>query len=257
MRTQLARHLRNNLVGYLALSVALGGSSYAAVQSSQAPAKKITACYAKKTGAVRVITKGKCRKKTEKSLAWNQTGPTGPAGSAGAQGPQGTQGPQGVQGEKGLKGDQGETGPANGPAGGDLQGSYPDPLVRLQTYAASQNDVGVFSSTDCSIEGVEVPVTVPPSGLVEVMAVVSMKASSNTVNACINGQRVLSTNSLTPVTLHTVRGSTTGTQTANQAEWIARFLPPGPATIQLQFDLDGSGSPPLVDDQKLLVRAIN
>lgn len=45
----------------------------------------------------------------------------------GQQGPPGPQGPQGVQGAQGLVGPQG---PADGPAGGDLAGSYPDPELR-------------------------------------------------------------------------------------------------------------------------------
>jgi hypothetical protein len=258
MRARITGHLRNNLIAYVALFAALGGTSYAAAVQGAAE-KKITACYAKKTGSVRLLVKAKakCRKKTEKALAWNQAGPAGPAGAAGAAGAPGAAGAAGEQGPRGEKGETGPAGPLNGPAGGDLDGTYPNPSVQLHTFASTDLTKGIFSSSDCAEDGVKVDFTVPPSGLVEVMAVVSMQASSNTVNACINGQKVMSTTLLSPTTLYTKRGSMTGTTTANDAEWLVRFLPPGPASMQLQYDLDGGGSAPSIHSQKLLVRAIN
>jgi hypothetical protein len=48
----------------------------------------LKACANKKTGAMRYISKGSC-KKTEKSLSWNQMGPQGTPGSAGVAGTNG------------------------------------------------------------------------------------------------------------------------------------------------------------------------
>jgi hypothetical protein len=59
-------------------------------------------------------------------------GPQGPIGPQGLQGPAGPAGPQGLQGPEGPMGLQGPQGPAgniSGPAGGDLVGNFPNPVV--------------------------------------------------------------------------------------------------------------------------------
>jgi Collagen triple helix repeat (20 copies) len=80
---------------------------------------KISACYTKVGGVVRVIDveKSPPQKCTthENAISWNQTGPPGPAGPPGPPGPKGDQGDPGPAGPKGDKGDQGEQGPP-GPA---------------------------------------------------------------------------------------------------------------------------------------------
>lgn len=60
----------------------------------------IAACANKTTGAMRLLTKGVC-KKTETKVTWNQQGPTGAAG---------TNGEPGTKGEAGVKGDTGASG---------------------------------------------------------------------------------------------------------------------------------------------------
>ena len=72
------------MVAYIALFVALGGSAYA-VTGTSSPV--IQACYARKTGALRLLRSGRCAH-DERLLSWNQeglpgaTGPQGPPGTA-------------------------------------------------------------------------------------------------------------------------------------------------------------------------------
>ena len=91
-------------VAAIALLVALGGASYAAVSL---PRNSVGTAQLK-NGAV---TPPKVSKKTV-ALFKGQRGAAGPRGSQGPPGSQGTQGPAGPQGI------QGPQGPATGPAGG-------------------------------------------------------------------------------------------------------------------------------------------
>jgi hypothetical protein len=80
------------LAAVVVLGLAVGGLAVAAVSSSPS---QIKACASKKTGALRVITKGKCAK-SEKAVAWQKQGVAGRAGAAGAAGPAGPAGPAGA-----------------------------------------------------------------------------------------------------------------------------------------------------------------
>jgi hypothetical protein len=77
---------------------------------------KIFGCYAKKGGALRVVSAGKKCKKSERARFWNQQGPQGsssPQGASGSPGdntPLAVKGPQGPAGPKGDKGSKGDTG---------------------------------------------------------------------------------------------------------------------------------------------------
>jgi hypothetical protein len=99
----------------IALSMIVVAGNYSASQSS---GTSVTTCYNKKTGALRYLVKGKC-KKTEQQLSIGQVGPQGPAGVQGATGPAGAQGSTGPAGLDGAAANVGATGAtgATGPAG--------------------------------------------------------------------------------------------------------------------------------------------
>jgi hypothetical protein len=110
-------HTAPGLAGLLVIAVAgTAGIAFAAIPGGDG---KVSACYAKQGGALRVIdkAKGQTCKAGERPLAWNQkglrglTGPAGPAGANGATGPVGAQGPAGPEGPQGPQGDQGPEGP--------------------------------------------------------------------------------------------------------------------------------------------------
>jgi hypothetical protein len=99
-------HLQSNIVGYLALFVALGGTSYAAVSlpNNSVGTKQL------RNGAV-TASKVKAHSLTRTDFRRGQI-PAGPRGLQGTTGSTGLQGAQGLQGIQGPKGDQGIPGSA-------------------------------------------------------------------------------------------------------------------------------------------------
>ena len=76
-------------------------------------------------------------------------GPEGAMGPQGPQGPAGPIGPQGLQGPEGPVGPQGPQGPAgniSGPAGGDLIGNFPNPVVGTGAINADKIQNGAVTA---------------------------------------------------------------------------------------------------------------
>ena len=83
-------HLMSFTLGVIVTAVSVSAVSYVNAQNDQ----PIRACADRKTGVMRYIDKGRC-KRTERTLTWNQMGPQGIQGVAG---PTGLTGSQGVPG---------------------------------------------------------------------------------------------------------------------------------------------------------------
>src|SRR5215218_7081660 len=108
-------YLRRHHLALLALFIALGGTSYAAVSlprnsvgTSQLKASAVTSAKVKN----RSLKAADFAKGTLRTGARGPQGQVGPAGTAGARGETGVAGPQGARGESGPQGVQGSTGPA-------------------------------------------------------------------------------------------------------------------------------------------------
>jgi hypothetical protein len=127
----------------IALSMIVVAGNYSASQSS---GTSVTTCYNKKSGAMRYLVKGVC-KKTETTLRVGQVGPQGPAGANGA---------QGATGPAGAVGPAGTPGYSSGLSVTDIHDDS-DPSYRstVLIYDTSQNfsPTLVFRSDDISTSG--------------------------------------------------------------------------------------------------------
>jgi hypothetical protein len=128
-----------NVVATLALVLALGATSWAE-PAREAAARLITGKQIK-NGSVgqRDLAKG-LRAKLKRRA---------PRGPAGATGPQGPQGPDGPQGPQGLQGPPGTNATVDGvAAGGDLAGTYPNPILATASVGPAEVANGSLRLTD-------------------------------------------------------------------------------------------------------------
>jgi Collagen triple helix repeat (20 copies) len=167
MRPALLRHLRHNGIAFLALFVALGGSSFAAatvITGKNVKNSSLSGADVRNSSLTGTDVKDKSLSPRDfngsvtgaqgatgaqgpkgDTGAHGATGPQGPKGDTGAQGPKGDTGAQGATGPQGPKGDtgaQGVQGPA-GPTGVALSGYE---VVRGSTTSNARGSYRIYAN---------------------------------------------------------------------------------------------------------------
>ena len=138
-------HLTNRWVSY-AMVAAVSGlavSGMAAIAAKKPQRSQITACYAKKTGALRVVKAGKRCKRGERKIAWTKNGVRGTRGVRGArgtQGPEGGLGARGATGPAGVAGAPGANGSPGAPGADGTARAYAEVNDVSNDYVAARTD---------------------------------------------------------------------------------------------------------------------
>jgi hypothetical protein len=145
MPERILFHIKSNLVAYVALFVALGGSSYAAVRltpgSVGARALAKGAVTHKKLGANSVTSRNVANNSlTAADFKPGTLGGSGATGGKGDTGTAGSSGKGGSKGEQGPKGDTGAAGPA-GPPGGAYIGARAGSTASVTATHGKSTDV--------------------------------------------------------------------------------------------------------------------
>ena len=195
------------IIACIALFVALGGSSYAAIQISHSEAT-IKKSHQKPSQAL-------IKAAVAKYFATHRgqfVGPPGPAGSGGSPGP------QGVPGERGPSGLASQSAKLGGP---------------VSTGSASMVDLG----------GPSVTVKVGPSGMVAFWATASLKSEGGgtaeiTLVEPSGYAPQLKNSSSSPITLYTQPGSDSGTNIFN-AGLSTNYVGSGNKTFTLEYSDSG------------------
>lgn len=164
MLRSAGRVLREQYIGVAALFIALGGTSYAAValpaNSVSSKQLRTNAVTAKKIGKGAVTAPKLARNAVASGtvldgslLAQDFKAGQLPAGEKGVAGPAGPAGAKGDPGEKGATGDTGPAGPLDVPAGGDLEGTYPAPTLKLPLTRAASSATPLLGLTSTATSG--------------------------------------------------------------------------------------------------------
>ena len=207
------RHVRQQFVGYIAVFVALGGVSYAAVTL---PSNSVTSKQIKK-GQVKnsdlgnnAVTSGKVKDRSllakdfkTGQLPAGASGPTGPAGPAGAAG---AKGDTGAKGDKGDKGDTGAAGSSLGYASIDTDGTLdPEASKNVTQAMVERASAGIYCFTGLPFT-VHVA-TASPNGVGPVDGVLvnpAVDTPSASLSGCTSGSaqvRVRTTTAAAPTTV--------------------------------------------------------
>lgn len=189
MVARLHSHLTYaNVMATFAAFFALGGGAFAVVGIPGRDGK-VHGCYAKKTGALRVVKEGKRCRRGERAIAWGAVGKRGEAGVRGPTGDRGGTGPQGPTGSQGPPGSQGAPGSDaqfNGAvAGGALAGTYPDPDIAPNAINGTHVSPNALDGADIN----EAALGVVPNA----SSAISATSAANAANAAaVDGQSAAS-----------------------------------------------------------------
>ena len=166
--TSSLKTLSISMVIALALVVVAGN-----VTASRSDGTSVTTCYNKKTGALRYLVKGSC-KKTEQQLSIGQVGPQGPSGATGATGVTGATGATGLTGPTGATG---ASGTSIGISAADVYYSasvVPDNFPALLiTRTNAVSNLGYVTASS---------LTLPAGSLVQVTSTLVIQSATNSNN---------------------------------------------------------------------------